>query len=234
LIVSSVSAPSTAGTGTTISVTSTTKNQGGGLSGPSTTRFYLSTNSSLDSSDALLDGSRSVPALAPGAANSGSTSVTISPGTAPGTYYIIAKADADNAVPETNDGNNTKSSSSIKIGPDLIVSSVSAPSSAGAGSTISVTDSTRNQGGGSAGASTTKFYLSTNSSLGSSDIFLGSRAVGTLGPGETKSGSTPLTIPPGTASGTYRIVAQADGDNVVPETSNSNNTRASSSITIGP
>ena len=43
-------------------------------------------------------GSRTVPDLDAGAASSGSTTVTIPSGVAPGLYYLIARADADNAV----------------------------------------------------------------------------------------------------------------------------------------
>jgi len=59
----------------------------------------------LDASDVPL-GSRAVPALAAGASNSGSTAVTIPTGTASGTYYILAVADADNVVVETGENNN--------------------------------------------------------------------------------------------------------------------------------
>jgi subtilase family serine protease len=90
-----------------VSVTDTTRNQRGGLAGPSTTRFYLSTNISPDAADILLDGSRAIPALAGGASSAGSTSITIPSGLAPGTYYLIAKADADGSVAETAETNNT-------------------------------------------------------------------------------------------------------------------------------
>jgi subtilase family serine protease len=45
--------------------------------------------------------------LAAGVSSSGATSVAIPAGTAPGTYYVIAKCDADNAVAEVSEGNNT-------------------------------------------------------------------------------------------------------------------------------
>ncbi len=45
----------------------------------------------------------------------GSTSVAIPAGTGTGTFYIIAKADADGVIPELSEINNTKSKS-IKIG----------------------------------------------------------------------------------------------------------------------
>ncbi len=109
LIISSLSAPTSAGAGSTLTVTDTTKNQGGGGTGVSSiTKFYLSSNSTLDTGDVLL-GSRTVPTLASTATNSGSTSVTIPAGTAPGTWYLIAKADANSSIPETSESNNTKS-----------------------------------------------------------------------------------------------------------------------------
>jgi hypothetical protein len=62
-----------------------------------------------------------------------------------------------------NEGNNLRYVS-ICIGPDLVVTSISAPTSAKAGSTITVTDTTANQGGGGAAPSVTRYYLSTDSS----------------------------------------------------------------------
>ena len=50
--------------------------------------------------------SRAVPLLATGASSVGpQTAVTIPPGTAPGSYYILAVADADNTVAESNENN---------------------------------------------------------------------------------------------------------------------------------
>jgi hypothetical protein len=42
-----------------------------------------------------------------GATNFGTTLVTIPQGTAPGWYYLIVKADADGAVGESSETNNT-------------------------------------------------------------------------------------------------------------------------------
>src|SRR5947199_124852 len=67
-----------------------------------------------------------------------SAKAAIPVGTATGTYYLIAKVDADNAVSETNESNNT-SVWAIQIGPDLIIFALSAPTTAGAGATITVT-----------------------------------------------------------------------------------------------
>ena len=90
----------------TVVVTDSVQNSGGDAAGPSTTRFYLSANLSLDASDLLLAGSREVPWLAVGASSSGSTAITIPAGTIPGYYYLFAVADGDGAVAEGQENNN--------------------------------------------------------------------------------------------------------------------------------
>ena len=78
-----------------IVVNDTTKNLGGGAASASVTRFYLSTDTVLDGNDTTLAGSRDVGVLDAGATSSGSTTVTIPASTPAGSYYILAKADAD-------------------------------------------------------------------------------------------------------------------------------------------
>ena len=133
----------------------------------------------------------------------------------------------------TAEKNNSKSRS-IKIGVDLIVSTLSAPSSASAGSTITITDTTKNSGYCTANASTTRFYLSTDSTLQPWDKPLTpSRPVPSLAAGATSSGSTSVTIPPATPAGKYYIIAVADANGDVPETNEVNNNKYKS-ITINP
>jgi subtilase family serine protease len=222
LSITSLTVPSTTGPGQSITVTDTTKNQGGASADASTTMFYLSTNSAVDAADTLL-GSRNVPALAAGASSSGSTSVTIPDGTASGSWYLIAKADGNEVVTETSETNNT-SYKLINVGTDLLITFFTVPTTAGPGQSITVTDTTKNQGGGPADPSTTQFYLSTDISIGESDIVLGSRSVPALAAGTSSSGSTTLAIPADTVSGNWYIIAKADGEEVVTETSETNNT----------
>src|SRR4029450_3010126 len=112
--------------------------------------FYLSVDATHDAGDVLLEGNRDVPDLAAGTSSAGATSVTIPAGNAAGTFYIIAKADADGTVDETLETNNTKSRS-ISIGPDLMISTVSVSSaSVPAGAFVTVTDTVTNQGAGMA------------------------------------------------------------------------------------
>jgi subtilase family serine protease len=189
----------------------------------STTRFYLSVNVTLEPADTLLEGTRAVPGLAPGATNNGSASVTIPGTTATGSYYVIAQADGANVVAETYETNNTRIAS-ILIGPDLTVSALTAPATVAAGGSIRVTDTVRNQGGGAAGASATRFYLSTNVTLDAGDVPLqGARMVPALAVNGTSSDATTLAVPGSTAPGNYFLIAQADGDGAVGESRENNN-----------
>jgi hypothetical protein len=110
LIVSSLSTPLSAKACQAIALTDTTANSGGYTAAASTTRFYWSTNSTYDTGDAYL-GSRGISALSPGASSSGSASVKVPCGKAPGTYYIVGRADADNVMGEVSETNNTRSKS---------------------------------------------------------------------------------------------------------------------------
>ncbi|PYR94200.1 MAG: hypothetical protein DMF84_06530 [Acidobacteria bacterium] len=234
LVVSSLTTPAKAGAGDTVSITDTTTNQGAGAMGaPSITRFYLSTKAGFDGSAALLQGSHSVPDLAGGAASTASTTVTIPSTLAPMTYYLIANADADNAIVETLETNNAWARS-IQIGGDLIVSALTVPAKGGSGGTIVVNDTTTNQGGGALTSSITRFYLSKDTLFDSGDMLLGgSRVVPDLVAGARSSGSTSVTIPDAVTPGPYSVIAKADADGVVAETLENNNS-ISRSISIGP
>ena len=232
LVVSAVTVPASTAAGVAFTVTDTTLNQGGGHAAATTTRYFLSTNSSLDAADVLL-GSREASELSAGASSAGSAVVSVPASTPGGSYYVIASADGPKTLAETSETNNNRVSTSIKVGADLVVSAITVPASAPFGSTISVNDSTKNQGAGPVAQSSTGFYLSDNSLLDAADVFLGARPVGAMAPGATSTASTTLQIPAGTAAGSYYIVAKADWGEAVPEGSESNNTRAAS-IRIGP
>ena len=92
-------------------------------------------------------------------------------------------------------------------------------------------DTTKNIGTGTAGASTTKLYLSTNTTWDAGDTYLGSRAVPMLAAGASSAGSTSVTIPSSIATGTYYIIALTDDGNAVVE-SNETNNKKTKKITI--
>src|SRR5207247_9504300 len=88
-----------------------------------------------------------------------SSTVTIPPGTAPGTYYLIAVADAERDVVESNEENNTTTQLISVTSPDLIVSVSATPSPAAAGASITVTDTTKHQATAEEAQSTTRIYF---------------------------------------------------------------------------
>ena len=111
LVVSALNVPAgrnVAG-GALISVNSTTTNASAMVpAAPSRTAFYLSADATPDAADVLL-GSRTVPGLAPGAKASSMTEVMVPAGVAVGDWFIVAVADVDSIVVETNETNNSLS-----------------------------------------------------------------------------------------------------------------------------
>jgi len=232
LTISKLTAPATSGSGLNVVVKDTTANIGTAAAPGSTTQIFLSTDNVLDGGDTLL-GSRSVPALAAGASSAGSTTVTI-PSVTPGAYFLIVKADGPNAITESNEGNNTLAKK-IVIGPDLRVTVLTAPTSAAAGSTISVSDTTKNFGGITDGSATiTRYYLSKNTIVDPSDAVLASRTVPVLAAMGSNAGpSVSVVIPAGTAAGVWHIIALSDATNLVAEVNETNNKKVVA-ITITP
>jgi subtilase family serine protease len=233
LTVTALTASATGAAGGTMVVSDTVTNRGGGTAGASTVAYYLSTNLAVDAGDGLL-GARAVPDLAAGASNSATTTVTVPAGTAAGVYYVLAVADSANAVVETSETNNVKASMAVRIGADLIVSAVTAPTIAGAGGAVVITDTTANQGAGDAPASNTAFYLSSNLTIDAGDVLLGERPVPALAAGASSSATTSFAIPAATPTGSYYVIASADNDNQVIESTETNNTRASAQVRVGP
>jgi subtilase family serine protease len=230
LVVTALTAPLRAAAKGTILVSETTANTGASAVPASTTAYYFSTNFNLDPGDTRLAQVRAVPALAVGGSSSGSSSVVL-PDVAPGSWYLLAAADDGHAVAESNETNNTRFAT-VLVGPDLAFLSITAPLSAAAGATISVSDTLRNNGADLAGSSTTRFYLSLNPGLDATDILLdASRPVGALAPNGSSAGTTSVTLPPVNA-GAYYIIAVADAAGAVAEAVETNNTSARP-ITIG-
>jgi subtilase family serine protease len=231
LVVSSLSGPGTASPGATVTFTDTTTNRGAAPAPPSVTAYYISANATVDGGDTLV-ATRSVPALATGASHTGSVTFTIPAGLATGLYWILARANDGTLAVDAQPANNVFARQ-LLVGPDLVIASFTAPSVTAAGLSITVADTTRNQGGVAAGPSTTAFYLSTDLSLDAADVFLGSRPVPGLAAGETHSGTVVLVVPSDTPTGSYYLFARADSGDAVIESQETNNTYARI-VRIGP
>ncbi|HET7343455.1 MAG TPA: CARDB domain-containing protein, partial [Methylomirabilota bacterium] len=116
--------------------------------------------------------------------------------------------------------------------PDLTVSSVSAPATVPAGQSFTVSAVVHNAGTAAAPASTVTLYLGTGTTRSPGDVALGSVASPDLAIAARATVSTTVTMPAGTASGPYHVVAVVDEANSVTELSDANNTGASGAVTV--
>ena len=216
-----------------MSISNTVRNQGTGTSASSYAYFYLSADTTIDSTDTYL-GSRSIGSVSGGTSSSATTSLKIPVSTIAGTYYIVAAADATNTNPESDEANNTAATSAITItyGIDLIVSSLSGPSSAATNTNISVSNTVKNQGTVTSATSYVKFYLSTDTNITDTDIYLGQRSINALSGGASSSAATSLNIPATVAEGTYYIGAIADATNTNLESDEANNTAVTAALVV--
>jgi subtilase family serine protease len=177
-----------------------------------------------------MGGTRSVSALAPSAASTGSTKVKI-PTVATGDYFVLACADDTDVVVEGDEANNCiASATTIHVTvPDLVVTALdNPPAAAVAGSSFTENATTGNLGNGSSRASTTRFYVSLDKRKNAGDVLLtGTDPVGALAPAASEAAGTNLTIPSGTAAGRYYLLACADDLKAVKESNEKNNCTAS-------
>ena len=226
LLVSAFTVPTIFTPGGSLLVSYTIANGGAGGAGPSTTGFYLSTNSTWDAGDTLVV-LQPAPAIGAGGSYAAAPILTM-PLVPAGSYYLIAKADATNIVSETSETNNTHAHSTKAL-PDLVIYSMVVPSIPTT-PTFNVTVTTRNQGGVTAPPSTTRLYLSVNSTWDSLDIQIGAMSVPALG--AVANYTATVAVTPVVPVGRYYLIAKADALGVITEVSETNNTR-SGVTTIG-
>lgn len=238
------SANVTGAAGDTFSIADTVKNQGSADAGASTTSTFLTTDGTTNFPNSRL-AQRSVGALTAGSSDaSPGTTMTLPTNVPDGDYSVRVCADTPGAVPESNESNNcslaTVGTTTTNLvvhlaSPDLGVSSLSdPPSTLVLGQMFDVMDTTGNTGSSAAtataGPSTTRFYLSFDGTAKTK--FLGERPVGSLMGGNSDGPvTTSVTVPPGTAAGSYFLLACADDKLAVGENNEKNNCRASAMAT---
>lgn len=220
-----------AGDNTTASVR--IRNIGNGNAIPTKVGFYLSADNSLGPLDDLL-GESSVAALGPGTFQDVSKALNIPVGTAPGTYFLMIKADYLEEEAESNENNNVTSVSLTIVvhEPDLIGQNASLnPDILFPGENATISVRVRNIGNRDAIPTKVGYYLSADNNLGPLDDFLGESSIVALTAGNYEDVSKQLTIPGGTAPGTYYLMIKADHLEEEGE-SNENNNIISISLTI--
>ncbi|MBD2252805.1 CARDB domain-containing protein [Nostoc parmelioides] len=233
LIVQNPTAPTTASVGSAIALSYQVRNQGAGNAVASTTRFYLSRDTAFSTDDVLL-GSDSVASIAAGAVSAETASIVIANSIAAGNYHLLFRTDADSTVAEGNETNNVVSRAITINTADLIVQNATAPTTASVGSAIALSYQVRNQGAGNAVASTTRFYLSRDTTFSTDDVLLGSDTVNSIAAGAVSSETASIVIANSIAGGNYHLLFRADADSTVAESNETNNV-ASRAITVnGP
>jgi len=191
--------------------------------------YWLSKDCDLNtSSDERLGGDSS--SLGSDDSYDGETAtLTIPANTAPGTYYILFEADADQEVSETTGSNNIECIKiTINKNEDIYLSQTEvSPTSVLPGNSISVSVRQHYTGNRTVAELPNidiDYWLSTNCNLNtSSDERLGGDS-SSIGSDDTYDPETEtLTIPSNTTPGKYYILFEADADQEVSETTGSNN-----------
>ena len=181
-----------------------------------------------------------MPALAAGGTSPAPTGfqLTIPGGTATGSYYVIARANAGTPqIGESNSANNTKATS-IHIGPpDLVVSSLSASTTSGTDLTTTITanDTTHDQIGNRPGRShgDALLPLDRHDTRAPDDVSLGFRNVPALPPSGLERRLDLHVVPSGHGAGNLLRDREGERGQSDPRDRRTNNTR-SIRIVIGP
>ena len=169
--------------GAPFTLSATVRNAGAGASESTTLRYYRSTDADISSSDAEV-GTEAVAELAASATSSQSVSLTAPP--TAGTYYYGACVDAVEG--ESDTANNCSAAVQITVpepepGPNLVVSSPSVSNSAPAvGTTFTVSALVRNAGDEASVVTTMRFYRSTDATITTSDVEVGTDDLPSLRP----------------------------------------------------
>ena len=222
--------------GETITVQYRIDNVGTDYSGSFYWKLYLSTDTTISTSDVYVD-EFSVSSISGGSYRSGyEYSVTIPTGMSSGYHYLGMIADNRGTVSELDETNNIISSNSridIEEPADLVPDSPSGPSTGQSGQQVSLSWRIDNAGDDTSGWFYWEMYLSTDSTITTSDTKLGStqQASGISG-GSYRSGTMSANLPSNLAQGTYYFGIIVDSTSRISEGDETNNIEVGNSIYI--
>ena len=213
-------------------------------------KAYLSSTPALGGGAIALGQAYHANGLAAGGSySSGTVTMTASAATPPGPYYVIVKTDDPyNDLAEADEANNTRASAApvtLAARPDLVVTAVSAPGSPVARNadqtwSVPVSWTVRNSTATPTPPAPSwwdRVYLSTDATLSAGDVALTHvyHANGLAGSASYGSGTVTVTVPASVAPGTYHVIVKTDDPyNDLAEASETNNTRASTSVILSP
>ncbi len=198
LTVGSVTGDQTGYTGVAYRAGAVVKNVGGRATANVIVRFYLSADATYEATDTAIGDSLPI-SLNPGAEAQVSATAPIPAAITSGNYFVIARVDPDNTIVEQSELNNTGTPAQMNIGAptaDLIVSSVTSPTTGAPGGTIAGDAVLKNVGNAAAGAFKYTWFISDNAVVTISDVKLSPiGSVTALAEGATSPVSDMLTLP---------------------------------------
>jgi uncharacterized protein (TIGR03382 family) len=163
-----------------------------------------------------------------------------------GPYYLYGVVDAAGAVFETNKANNSMIKGPIRIvapGPDLTVTAISAPASAGVGEIIPLVRTLRNSGNVDSQAVPYRYYASANDIITADDVPLHIIEAGmekaegtvTLAKGTSNQATELVRLPGSMPAGTYYVGCIIDPlASVTNDLDPTNNALASRTMVVAP
>ena len=232
LVVESVQAePAAVESGQRFRLYATLRNNGTAESAATTLRYYRSTDAIISTEDTQLGTGRRNP-LAANATIRRYLNVTAP--TTPGTYYYGVCVDS--VTNESDTTNNCSAAVSITVQqltqqPDLVVDPVEAePSTVSPGEQFRLYATLRNQGTGTSGATTLRYYRSADAIISTEDTQLGTGRRNPLAANATIRRYLNVTAP--TTPGTYYYGVCVDS--VTNESDTTNNCSTAVGITVTP
>ena len=222
-------------TGDSIAVNSTVSNTGTSSTYSFYVGFYLSTDNVIDTNDILV-GYRSLNLMG-GTSSTVDSSIVIPSTVATGTYYLGAIADYKNVHPdETSENNNIAIASTalnVVRNIDLVMESVSTTATtATRGQPLTLNGTISNADMSPAPSFWVRFYLSTDDVITTQDVYIGYWVVPSLAGGASSTADISGYVNSSVPTGTYRLGAIVDNDNVIVETNENNNTQTGGLITV--
>ena len=196
--------------------------------GSTTLRYYRSSDATVSSNDVEV-GTDGVNSLSAGGTSPESISLN-APSDA-GTYYYGACVESVSG--ESNTDNNCSSGARVTVSgagsPDLIVESPSVnDNTLTTGQSFTFRATARNQGNASSASTTLRYYRSSNATISSSDVEVGTDGVSALSAGGTSAESISLNAPQ--SAGTFYYGACVD--NVSGESNTGNNCSSGVSVAV--
>ena len=215
--------------GASFTLNATVRNQGSGRSDSTTLHYYRSTDSTITTGDTEVGTDSVFPRDASG---SGNVSVNLTAPPTPGTYHYGACVDS--VSDESDTTNNCSPAVTVTVGaapvPDLVVDTPTVSESAPtAGARFTLNATVRNQGNGRSDSATLHYYRSTDSTITTGDIEVGTDSVSSLDASETGDESFSPTAP--STPGMYYYGACVDA--VPDESDTANNCSPAVTVTVG-